>query len=99
MHMPPANLQLGQLLYQDLDIGSVDIYNFLKEKQPLLSLHGHIHECPDTQKGKWMNYIDETTCVQPGQTELYDMLMTYVEIDLLNKEYERNVILIKELDE
>ncbi len=46
-----------------------------------------------------MNYIDETTCVQPGQTELYDMLMTYVEIDLLNKEYERNVILIKELDE
>ena len=30
MHMPPAGLRLGQLLYQDLDIGSVDIYEFLK---------------------------------------------------------------------
>ena len=49
-HMPPAGLRLGQLRYQDLDIGSVDIYEFLKEKQPLLSLHGHIHESPDTQK-------------------------------------------------
>lgn len=38
MHMPPAGLRLGQLRYQDLDIGSVDIYEFLKEKQPLLSL-------------------------------------------------------------
>ena len=50
MHMPPAGLHLGQLLYQDLDIGSVDIYEFLKAKQPLLSLHGHIHESPDTEK-------------------------------------------------
>ena len=55
MHMPPASLHLGQLQYPALDIGSVDIYYFLKEKQPLLSLHGHIHECPDTQKGKWIN--------------------------------------------
>ncbi|EKC44793.1 metallophosphoesterase, partial [human gut metagenome] len=53
MHMPPAGLRLGQLLYQDLDIGSVDIYEFLKAKQPLLSLHGHIHESPDTEKGSW----------------------------------------------
>ena len=57
MHMPPAGLRLGQLLYQDLDIGSVDIYEFLKAKQPLLSLHGHIHESPDTEKGSWMNQI------------------------------------------
>lgn len=45
-----AGLRLGQLLYHDLDIGSVDIYEFLKAKQPLLSLHGHIHESPDTEK-------------------------------------------------
>lgn len=89
MHMPPAGLRLGQLRYQDLDIGSMDIYHFLKEKQPLLSLHGHIHECPDTQKGKWMNQIHETTCIQPGQTELYDDKMVYVEVDLSNEKYER----------
>lgn len=72
MHMPPAGLRLGQLRYQDLDIGSVDIYEFLKEKQSLLSLHGHIHESPDTEKGKWINQIHQTTCIQTGQTELND---------------------------
>lgn len=94
MHMPPAGLRLGQLRYQDLDIGSVDIYQFLKHNQPLLSLHGHIHESPDTEKGKWINQILQTTCIQTGQTELYDSYMTYAEIDLLNEEYERKVIKI-----
>lgn len=28
MHMPPAGLRLGQLRYQDLDIGSVYLLNF-----------------------------------------------------------------------
>lgn len=96
MHMPPAGLRLGQLYSQDLDIGSIDIYYFLKEKQPLLSLHGHIHECFDTRKGKWINGINNTTCIQSGQTEFYDDKMVYVEIDLFNEKYERNVILIKE---
>lgn len=92
MHMPPAGLRLGQLRYQDLDIGSVDIYRFLKEQQPLLSLHGHIHESPDTRKGKWINQILQTTCIQTGQTELFDNFMTYAEIDLLNEKYERKVV-------
>ena len=92
MHMPPAGLRLGQLRYQDLDIGSVDIYEFLKEKQPLLSLHGHIHESPDTEKGKWINQIYQTTCIQTGQTELNDKYMVYAEIDLQEKKYERKVI-------
>ena len=78
--------------YQDLDIGSVDIYEFLKEKQPLLSLHGHIHESPDTEKGKWINQIHQTTCIQTGQTELNDKYMVYAEIDLQEKKYERKVI-------
>ncbi len=89
MHMPPAGLRLGQLLYQDLDIGSVDIYDFLKEKQPLLSLHGHIHESPDTEKGKWINQIIHTTCIQLRQTELGDNDMVYVELDLQKQEFSR----------
>lgn len=92
MHMPPAGLRLGQLRYQELDIGSVDIYEFLKEKQPFLSLHGHIHESPDTEKGKWINQIHQTTCIQTGQTELNDKYMVYAEIDLQEKKYERKVI-------
>lgn len=92
MHMPPAGLRLGQLLYQDLDIGSVDIYEFLKAKQPLLSLHGHIHESPDTEKGSWMNQIGTTTCIQPGQTEFGDSSMVYAEIDLKSGVYARRIV-------
>ena len=92
MHMPPEGLRLGQLLYQDLDIGSVDIYEFLKSKQPLLSLHGHIHESPDTEKGTWINQIQHTVCIQPGQMELDSRDMVYAEIDLQHKEYVRQII-------
>lgn len=87
-----AGLRLGQLLYQDLDIGSVDIYEFLKAKQPLLSLHGHIHESPDTEKGSWMNQIGTTTCIQPGQTEFGDSSMVYAEIDLKSGVYARRIV-------
>ncbi len=95
MHMPPAGLRLGQLLYQDLDIGSVDIYEFLKDKQPLLSLHGHIHEAPDTEKGKWINQIHHTVCIQTGQTELHDKEMVYAELDLQKQEYLRKIVNVK----
>ena len=96
MHMPPSNLKLGQLLYQDLDIGSNDIYNFIKDKQPLLTLHGHIHESPDTISGKWINYIGNTTCIQPGQSELNSDTMVYVNIDLESGEYIREVVGVAE---
>ena len=95
MHMPPAGLRLGQLQYQDLDIGSADIYGFLKEKQPLLSLHGHIHEAPDTEKGKWINQIRRTACIQTGQTELDDKDMVYAELDLQKQEYLRKIVNVK----
>ncbi len=95
MHMPPAGLRLGQLLYQDLDVGSVDIYEFLKEKQPLLSLHGHIHEAPDTEKGRWINQIYHTACIQTGQTELGDKEMVYAELDLQKQEYLRKIVNVK----
>ncbi len=94
-HMPPAGLRLGQLRYQDLDIGSVDIYEFMKEKKPLLSLHGHIHESPDTQKGKWISQILNTICIQTGQTELHDERLVYAEIDLNNQTYERKIVKVK----
>lgn len=87
-----AGLRLGQLLYQDLDIGSVDIYEFLKAKQPLLSLHGHIHESPDTEKGSWMNQIGTTMYIQTGQTEFGDSSMVYAEIDLKSGAYARRIV-------
>ncbi|MCL2321649.1 MAG: metallophosphoesterase [Oscillospiraceae bacterium] len=91
-HMAPAGLKLGQLRYPDLDIGSVDIYNFFKEKQPLLTLHGHIHESPDTKLGKWINTIDKTTCINTGQTEINNDLLIYADIDLKNQKYTREIV-------
>ena len=89
MHMPPAYLKLGQLWHQDLDIGSIAIHEFIKEEQPLLTLHGHIHEAPDTETGKWINQINQTTCIQSGQTELNESHFIYVELDLKNQIYTR----------
>ena len=93
-HIAPSGLKLGQLFYQDLDIGSIDIHNFFKKIQPLLTLHGHIHESPDTQTGKWINSIHNTTCINPGQTEINDKILIYADIDLDNKIYKRKKIKI-----
>lgn len=96
MHMPPAGLHLGQLRYQDLDIGSEEIFIFLKEHQPLLTLHGHIHESPDTEKGVWLNKINQTICIQTGQTEFHDEILIYAEIDLDNQDYKFKTIAVNE---
>jgi Icc-related predicted phosphoesterase len=42
------------------------IYNFLERNQPLLSLHGHIHESPDPSRS-WYAKLGSTLCIQPGQ--------------------------------
>jgi len=41
-------------------IGSKAISNYIREKQPLLSLHGHIHESAG------MSYIGKTLCLNAG---------------------------------
>jgi len=97
MHIPPADLKLGQLLYRDLDVGSKDVYNFIKLNQPLLTLHGHIHESPDTKNGKWNNVIDNTTCIQPGQTEANSNVLIYVDADLTNQKYTREKVSINSI--
>lgn len=92
MHMPPAYLKLGQLRYQDLDIGSVAITEFIEKMQPLLTLHGHIHEAPETEKGKWINHIGKTTCINTGQKEFNVGSFVYADIDLDKNTFERKVI-------
>ena len=52
----------------------------------------HSHESPDTKTGKWINTIDNTTCIQTGQTELNDKILIYADIDLDNKIFKREGI-------
>jgi Icc-related predicted phosphoesterase len=79
-HCPPAGVGLD--LVENGFAGSKVISQYILDKQPLLSLHGHIHESPN-RSGKWFNYIDKTLCIQPGQTR-YRLDGIVIELDELN---------------
>ncbi|MCB2197145.1 MAG: metallophosphoesterase [Bacteroidetes bacterium] len=67
-HSPPykSNLDRADLddviidhVAPDVHVGSIAIQRFIQEKQPLLTLHGHIHESSRIT-GSWKDKIDET---------------------------------------
>ncbi len=68
-HCPPHKCKLdradldGKMVDHvplDVHIGSIAIQRFIKEKQPLLTLHGHVHESR-TLTGSWMEKFGLTT--------------------------------------
>lgn len=63
------------------------IYQFIEKNQPLLTLHGHIHESP-RMTGKWFADVGRTVCIQPGQLGE----LSYVVIDLDKMKYERFLV-------
>ena len=65
IHMPPANLGLDVCGRGDA-VGSETVYRFIERRQPLLTLHGHIHESPDVS-GIWRARLGRAWCIQPGQ--------------------------------
>ena len=79
IHAPPANLGLDVCANGDR-VGSYAILKFLKDFQPLLSFHGHIHESPEYNGHKWVQKLDNTFCVQPGQL---DRKLYYVEVEIV----------------
>lgn len=87
IHMPPSNISLD-VCNDARRVGSVAIYNFIKDNQPLMTLHGHIHESP-LMTNKWMNKIENTVCIQPGQSNYYEKFLNYSIIDLKLMQYER----------
>ncbi len=67
-HSPPykSNLDRAALdevvidhVPADVHVGSIAIQRFIEEKQPLLTLHGHIHESSRIT-GSWNDKIDKT---------------------------------------
>lgn len=76
IHMPPHKLGLDQC-GNGAQVGSKAIYDFLEKYQPMLSLHGHIHESPEVT-GRWYAKLGKTICIQPGQFDGF----IYVTIDL-----------------
>jgi Icc-related predicted phosphoesterase len=65
MHSPPLGTRLDFIQGKHSG-GSRSIKNFIKKNQPLLTLHGHIHESPEFS-GAYFDWIGETLSINPGQ--------------------------------
>jgi Icc-related predicted phosphoesterase len=66
MHSPPYGTKLD-LIQGGGSAGSRSIRIFIEKSQPLLTLHGHIHESPELS-GAYLDRIGETLCINPGQS-------------------------------
>lgn len=91
IHMPPANVELD-VCWSGEKVGSQAIYKFIEKNQPLLTLHGHIHESP-AKSGVWKAKVGKTISVQPGQ--LKPDSVSYAIIDLSTMKMERFEDLLK----
>ena len=65
MHSPPFGTRLD-LIQGGNPAGSRSIKTFIEANQPLLTLHGHIHESPQLS-GTYLDRIGETLSINPGQ--------------------------------
>lgn len=90
-HMPPKELHFGHIANLTRNVGSHDIYKFIVEKQPLLTLHGHLHENLE-EGGRWIALTGKTISVQPGQTEKDEDSMIIAIVDIENERINREII-------
>ena len=65
MHSPPFGTKLD-IIQGGHSAGSRSIRAFIGEVQPLLTLHGHIHEAPELS-GTYVERIGTTLSINPGQ--------------------------------
>lgn len=70
-HSPPYQTKLDRAALDgmkvehvplDVHVGSIAIKRFIEEKQPLITLHGHIHESSRIT-GQWHEFIEDTLAV------------------------------------
>jgi Icc-related predicted phosphoesterase len=65
-HCPPYETKLDRLPTLPAPVGSRAVRQFIEVRQPLVSLHGHIHESPEVT-GRYRDNIGQTLCINPGQ--------------------------------
>ena len=84
IHAPPFNTKLD-MITTGAHVGSKSIRKFIEKEQPLLALHGHIHESPQ-MSGSWHDKIGKTTCINVGSSYPEDKLnCVVVDLEDLNK--------------
>jgi hypothetical protein len=68
LHTPPYETKLDRAALDgkmvdhvplDLHVGSIAVQRFIQARQPLLTLHGHVHESPRIM-GSWRDIIGRT---------------------------------------
>jgi Icc-related predicted phosphoesterase len=69
-HTPPYGTCLD-LIDGDEHVGSRALRKLIEEIQPLVTLHGHLHETVDIS-GKFIDRIGKTVCIGSGNSELPD---------------------------
>jgi len=71
LHTPPHETPLdraaldGRMVEHvpvDVHVGSIAVRRFIEERQPLLTLHGHVHESARLT-GEWKTQIGRTVCI------------------------------------
>jgi Icc-related predicted phosphoesterase len=67
IHCPPIGCGLD-ITSQGIACGSDSVTKFIMNQQPLLTVHGHIHESP-IYTNRWCVNLDKTWSVQAGQVE------------------------------
>jgi len=66
MHSPPFGTRLD-FIQGGKSAGSRSIKAFIERNQPLLTLHGHIHESPELS-GAYIDRIGKSLSINPGQS-------------------------------
>ncbi len=82
-HSPPFGTRLDQI-QGGQSAGSRSIRAFIVKNQPLLSLHGHIHEAPQIS-GSFFDRIGKTLSINPGQFILKNLHAVTFEIEEVKK--------------
>jgi Icc-related predicted phosphoesterase len=77
-HAPPYGTKLD-MLHGGQHKGSEAIRKFIEEAQPLLTLHGHIHESPRVS-GSMTHKIGKTLCINPGNARIISIDLKTMEI-------------------
>jgi len=66
IHQPPSLCGMD-ICSHGQEVGSPTILTFIEHWQPLVTMHGHIHESPYQPGGRWHKLVGRTHVVQPGQ--------------------------------
>jgi hypothetical protein len=93
-HAPPYGTRTGCIAIGGWDVGSKAVRRWIEQHQPLLTLHGHIHESPEVT-GVHTARVGRTVVHQPGQVGRGAVIFSVVAIEGDEVNIERLVVPVR----